>query len=88
MGSEIELSEGAVLTTLPDGTALVTVTTTTWRGRRRVVGVYTVADGRATWVPAVDGHLMALIGTSTGFVAALLGTLAVLRRPPGPHLDK
>ena len=47
-----------------------------------------VADGRATWVPAVDGHLMALIGTSTGFVAALLGTLAVLRRPPWPHLDK
>jgi hypothetical protein len=88
VGSEIELSEGAVLTTLPDGTALVTVTTTTWRGRRRVVGVYTVADGRATWVPAVDGHLMALIGTSTGFVAALLGTLAVLRRPPWPHLDK
>lgn len=86
--SEINLSEGAALTMLPDGTALVTVTTTGWRGNRRVVGVYTVADGRASWVPAVDGHQMALIGTLTGFVAALLGSLAVLRRPPWPDLDR
>lgn len=50
------------------------------------IGVYAIRDGKAMWSPAVDGDRIALIGVTTGFVAALLSTLAVLRRPPWPAL--
>ncbi len=50
------------------------------------IGIYVIHDGVVTWSPAIDGDRIALIGVATGFVAALLGTLAVLRRPPWPAL--
>lgn len=49
------------------------------------VGVFVLRDGAATWSPVVDANRIAQIGVLTGFVAATLGTLAVLRRPPWPN---
>jgi hypothetical protein len=49
-------------------------------------GVFVVHGGRASWVPAVDGNRIALIGVTTGLLAALIGTLAVLRQPPWPRI--
>lgn len=48
------------------------------------LGVFVIAGGKVVWSPVVDGDRIALIGVSTGFVAATLGCLAVLRRPPWP----
>lgn len=48
------------------------------------VGVFVVRDGAATWVAAFDENRIAQIGVATGFVAATLACLAVLRRPPWP----
>jgi hypothetical protein len=53
-------------------------------GRSSPVGVFVVRDGAATWVAAVDENRIAQIGVATGFVAATLACLAVLRRPPWP----
>lgn len=50
------------------------------------LGVFVVSGGRACWVPAVDANRIALLGVLTGLVAALFGSLAVLRRPPWPDL--
>lgn len=59
------------------------------RGRSmRPLGVYAVRGDRVTWHPAVDQNRVALIGVLTGFVAAALGTAAVLRRPPWPDLRR
>ncbi|MET9328121.1 hypothetical protein [Tsukamurella sp. NPDC003166] len=57
-------------------------------GTERVsaVGLYVIRDGNAVWVRAVDADRIALIGVTTGFVAATLGCLAVLRKPPWPAL--
>lgn len=75
---------------MPDGTTVITVSRVRRRrsGEDRVsaIGVYTVREGRTTWTPAVDGDRIALIGVATGFVAATLATLAVLRQPPWPAL--
>ena len=46
------------------------------------VGMFVVRADGATWVPVVDADRIALIGVTTGFVAATLGCLAVLRKPP------
>jgi len=48
------------------------------------VGVFVIREGKATWVPAVDGNRIALIGVLTGLLAAVIGSLAVLRQPPWP----
>jgi hypothetical protein len=48
------------------------------------VGVFVIHDGKATWVPAVDASRVALIGVLTGLLAAVIGSLAVLRQPPWP----
>ena len=53
-------------------------------GTSTPVGVFIVHGGSATWVPAVDSNRLALIGVITGLIAAVLGSLAVLRRPPWP----
>ncbi|GAA4388739.1 hypothetical protein [Tsukamurella soli] len=75
----------------PDGTTVITVS----RARAdsghgedttSALGLYTIHDGAVTWTPAMDVERIALIGAATGFVAALLGTLAVVRRPPWPAL--
>jgi hypothetical protein len=67
-----------------NGTVIVTVSSS----RGRAVGIYTVTAQSVTWTPAVDGSRVALIAVCTGFVAALLGTAAVLRRPPWPDLTE
>ncbi|MCV7194245.1 hypothetical protein H7I02_15825 [Mycolicibacterium brumae] len=72
---------------MPDGSTVITVLGRTWRGHRRTIGVFSSTDGQSRWIPAVDANTMAVIGTATGFVAALIGTLAVLRRPPWPDLS-
>lgn len=61
-----------------DGTTVIPVS--------RPVGVFAIRDGQAKWEPAVDTTRVALIAVTTGLVAAALGTLAVLRRPPWPDL--
>lgn len=48
-------------------------------------GVFLVRGERATWTPVVDADRIALIGVATGFVAAALTCLAMLRRPPWPN---
>jgi uncharacterized spore protein YtfJ len=50
------------------------------------VGVFVVHQGEASWVPAVDTNRVALIGVTTGLLAALISSLAVLRRPPWPDI--
>ena len=78
-----------------DGTTIVTVT-----GFRRAwlrpgdaqpipkpIGVFVVRDGEVRWVAAVDETRIALMGELIGLVAATIGTLAVLRRPPWPDLS-
>jgi hypothetical protein len=67
-----------------NGAVIITVNSS----RGRAVGIYTVTAQSVTWTPAVDGSRVALIAVCTGFVAALLGTAAVLRRPPWPDLTE
>ena len=50
------------------------------------VGMYVVRANGTTWVPVVDADRIATIGVATGFVAATLGCLAVLRKPPWPEV--
>jgi hypothetical protein len=37
-------------------------------------------------VPAIDQNRIALIGVLTGPLAAVIGSLAVLRQPPWPRM--
>lgn len=50
------------------------------------VGVFVIRAGEASWVPAIDGNRVALIGVLTGLLAAVIGSLAVLRQPPWPRI--
>ncbi|OMC48920.1 hypothetical protein A5745_05870 [Mycobacterium sp. IS-2888] len=50
------------------------------------VGVFVIRGGEARWVAAVDGNRVALIGVLTGLLAAVIGSLAVLRQPPWPRI--
>jgi uncharacterized spore protein YtfJ len=54
------------------------------------VGVFVIRDGEVTWTAAVDENRVALIGVITGLAAAVIATLAMLRRPPWPdiHMTK
>jgi hypothetical protein len=54
------------------------------RGSAVPVGVFVLKDGVATWTPAVDANRLAHIGALTGFAAATIACLAVLRKPPWP----
>ncbi|HEX2284795.1 MAG TPA: hypothetical protein VHI10_08225 [Mycobacterium sp.] len=49
-------------------------------------GVFVVKDGRGTWVPAIDGTRIALMGILVGLVSATLACVAMVRRPPWPDL--
>ncbi|MBS4103874.1 hypothetical protein [Tsukamurella paurometabola] len=73
-----------------DGTTVITVSRVrrrrTGEDRFTAIGVYTVREGRTTWTPAVDADRIALIGVVTGLIAATLGSLAVLRKPPWPTM--
>jgi hypothetical protein len=72
-----------------DGTVIITVCRTGWWDRPgHPVGVYTIHAGDTTWTPAVDVSRHRLIGACTGLLAAVIGVLAVLRRPPWPELTE
>ena len=62
----------------PDGTTVITVA--------KPLGVFVIRGGEASWVPAVDKSRVAMIGVITGLLAAVLGSLAVLRQPPWPRI--
>jgi hypothetical protein len=65
-----------------DGTTVVPVA----RARGGALGVFVVKDGTATWVPAVDGTRIALMGIFVGLVSAAFAGVAMVRRPPWPDL--
>jgi hypothetical protein len=73
----------------PDGAMVIPVVRTA--GLRgdvpKPVGVFVIHDGKAQWEPAVDANRIALMGTVVGLAAAVISTLAVLRRPPWPDLS-
>jgi uncharacterized spore protein YtfJ len=50
------------------------------------LGVFVVQGDDTYWVPAVDINRVALIGVLTGLLAAVIGSLAVLRQPPWPRI--
>ncbi|WP_343573957.1 hypothetical protein [Mycobacterium sp.] len=56
-------------------------------GSSTPVGVFVIHGDTTQWIAAVDLDRIALIGVITGLVAAALGSLAVLRRPPWPDLS-
>jgi hypothetical protein len=56
-------------------------------GASTPIGIFVIQGGTTRWVAAVDGDRIALIGVITGLIAAVLGSLAVLRRPPWPDLS-
>ena len=62
----------------PDGTTVIVVA--------KPLGVFVIRDGKACWTPAVDANRIALIGVITGLLAAVIGSLAVLRQPPWPQI--
>ncbi len=62
----------------PDGTTVIPVV--------RPLGVFVIRDGEASWQAAVDANRIALIGVITGLLAAVIGSLAVLRQPPWPRM--
>ncbi|MGH3563732.1 MAG: hypothetical protein ACRDTN_18585 [Mycobacterium sp.] len=83
----------------PDGATVITVTRVRGGGVGKAaggrnaagftaspVGVFVIRGEHIRWVPAVDASRVALIGVTTGLLAAVIGSLAVLRRPPWPHL--
>jgi hypothetical protein len=69
-----------------DGGTVITVAKVR-AGTATPIGVFVVHGGTASWVPAVDMNRVALIGVITGLMAAVLGSLAFLRRPPWPDLS-
>jgi hypothetical protein len=50
------------------------------------LGVFVLRGDDVKWEPAIDATPIALIGVLTGFAAATLTTLAMVRRPPWPDL--
>jgi len=72
-----------------NGTVIVTVSRKGWGSRpERPVGIYSVSAENTAWIPAVDTSRHALIGVCTGFAAAVISTIAVLRRPPWPEMTE
>jgi hypothetical protein len=71
---------------MADGGTVITVAKNR-AGTSVPVGVFVIHGGKARWVPAVDANRIALIGVLTGMVAAVLASIAVLRRPPWPDLS-
>lgn len=74
----------------PDGATVIPVAKIGRGGSAtaaKPLGVFVIRDGGTTWVPAVDADRIALIGVVTGLVTAVIGCLAILRRPPWPDLS-
>jgi hypothetical protein len=70
---------------IADGTTVIPVTTVRG-GTRRPLGVFVVKDGNASWVPAIDGGRIAMMGILVGLVSAAFAGIAMVRRPPWPDL--
>ena len=75
-----------------DGTTVIPVTNVRGAGQSRFAlrakpaGVFVVKDGKAAWVPAIDGGRVAMMGILVGLVSATLAGVAMVRRPPWPDL--
>ena len=69
-----------------DGGTVITVAKVR-AGNATPVGVFVIHGDRTRWVAAVDANRVALIGVIAGLIAAVLASLAVLRRPPWPDLS-
>ncbi|HEX4359190.1 MAG TPA: hypothetical protein VH141_16795 [Pseudonocardia sp.] len=74
----------------PEGTTVIPVFRVSDRFGRTAtpVGVFAIHDGEVTWRAAVDETRLALVAELIGLAAAVLGTLAVVRRPPWPDLSR
>ncbi|MGF6883854.1 hypothetical protein ABIA39_007982 [Nocardia sp. GAS34] len=71
----------------PDGATIITVARPgLFRTGLRPLGVVVVQGGESKWHPAMDETRIATLGVITGLIAATLGTLAVVRRPPWPDM--
>ena len=55
-------------------------------GRAKAAGVFVIKDGKVTFMPAVDGERIAMMGILVGLVSAALAGVAMIRRPPWPDL--
>jgi len=62
----------------PDGATVILVA--------KPLGVFVIRNGEVSWKAAVDANRIALVGVITGLLAAVLGSLAVLRQPPWPRM--
>ncbi|OBJ44210.1 hypothetical protein A5630_17060 [Mycolicibacterium mucogenicum] len=74
----------------PDGSTVIPVAKLRHSGSgttAKPLGVFVIRDDGTTWVPAVDADRIALVGVVTGLVAATIGCLTLLRRPPWPDLS-
>ena len=68
-----------------DGTTVIPCTKVR-SGRAKPAGVFVIKDGKVTFMPAVDGERIAMMGILVGLVAATLAGVAMVRRPPWPDL--
>lgn len=79
-GEPFEASDGAIIITVARRGVLGPA--------MRPAGIFVVRDGSATWVPTVDVNRIALLGELIGLLAAVITSLAILRRPPWPDLGR
>lgn len=77
----------------PDGATVITATRVRVGSTGKAagftaapVGVFVIRGDAVRWVPVVDANRAAIIGVTTGLLAAVIASLAVLRRPPWPDL--
>ncbi|MGX9791940.1 hypothetical protein [Mycobacterium sp. MMS18-G62] len=69
----------------PDGATVISCTKVR-SGRAKPAGVFVIKDAKVTFVPAVDGERIAMMGILVGLVSAALAGVAMIRRPPWPDL--
>ncbi|CAM3771184.1 hypothetical protein [Smaragdicoccus niigatensis] len=71
-----------------DGSTIIRVTRYGGRFRPgpRALGVFVIRDGHVEWSPVIDATRIAMLGETVGLVAATLGTIAMIRRPPWPDI--
>jgi hypothetical protein len=70
-----------------DGTTIITVTRFRLiSGAAAPVGVFVIHGGKVRWEPASDATRIVLLAEFTGLAAAVIATLAMLRRPPWPDM--
>jgi len=69
-----------------DGATVIPVAKVRAGGGATPIGVYVIRGGEVSWTAAVDHDRIALIGVITGLAAAVIATLAMLRRPPWPDI--